>query len=178
LGQTIQANPDDVTSKNLTITIGATEAYDPDYSRVYLAKTFIHEAFHAKLIQYAIENVGTTEMAKWPKTINDATLCELMGYVENSTKANGTWGTATHDWMVYHIDEMATSLQEFVGAYYPTNANSQDVLASVGPLEPYRALLFMGLQTSQFYGEKVDANRNNEFENYRGELGRNNKNCP
>jgi hypothetical protein len=136
LGQTIQANPDDVTSKNLTITIGATEAYDPDYSRVYLAKTFIHEAFHAKLIQYAVENVGTTEMEKWPKTINDATLCELMDYVENSTKANGTWGTATHDWMVFHIDEMATSLKEFVGSYYSANANNQDVFASVDPLEP------------------------------------------
>ncbi len=86
------------------------------------------------------------------------TLSFLKDYVENAAKGNGTWGSATHDWMVHHIDEMAVSLKEFVSKYYPENA--ANVLNSSDPLEPYRALMFMGLQTSQFFAEKVDFQRN------------------
>lgn len=68
-------------------TISSNLAYDPDYSRIYLSSTFIHEAFHAKLRQKALEVFGSTEIQNWPKAIDDMTLKELSDYVEINAKA-------------------------------------------------------------------------------------------
>jgi hypothetical protein len=139
-------------NNNFLITLNGDEADDPEYSRIWLASTFIHEAFHAQLRQRALATFGEANIAEWPTPIDDMTLAELETYFEAESKSNNIWQSVEHDWMVENIEEMATSLQEFVQTYYKTT------YAQVGSsLTPYEALMFMGLEGSTFYQEQVTA---------------------
>ncbi|WP_298299289.1 hypothetical protein [Hydrotalea sp.] len=152
---TVGALPNDGNTKYLgnnsfLITINGNDAIDPSYSRIWLAATFIHESFHAKLRQKALEIFGEADILTWPKHIDDMTLKELTSYIELHAKDKSLWNNIMHDWMVNNIDEMASSLRTYVQSYYKTT------FANVGnDLEPYRALMYMGLQNSTFYNEKV-----------------------
>ncbi len=147
-------------------TINKDRAEDNGYSRIWLASTFIHEAFHAKLRQHAIELLGTDEIQNWPKSIDDMTLSELATYYEQSAQTKALWNPIGHDWMVNNIDELATSLREFVKKFYTAT------YANVGDnLDAYRALAYMGLLGSQFYQEKVvNTGIQNQFNAYRSAL--------
>ena len=132
------------------ITLNAGEAEDSDYSRIYLASTFIHEAFHAKLRQKALETFGEASISTWPKPIDDMTLAELATYFEAESKSANIWESVEHDWMVDNIATLATSLEQFVQTYYKAT------YASVGSdLAPYEALMYMGLQDATIYQEEV-----------------------
>lgn len=134
------------------VTINGSDANDSSYSRIYLASIMIHEAFHAKLRQKALETFGEATIAQWPKPIDDMTLSELASYFEADSKAGNIWEATEHDWMVNNIADMATTLQEFVATFYPTT------YAAVGSsLTPYQDLMYMGLQTSTLYQEQVVA---------------------
>lgn len=153
-------------NNNWLTTINAANAEDPGYSRIWLASTFIHEAFHAKLRQHAIEVLGTDEVRNWPKAIDDMTLSELATYFEKSAQAKTLWNPLGHDWMVNNIDQLALSIREFVQKNYLTT------YANVGSnLDAYRALAYMGLSGSQFYQEKViAAGLDRQFAQYRSAL--------
>lgn len=132
------------------ITINASEAEDSSYSRIYLASTFIHEAFHARLRQKVLETFGTAIVDAWPKPIYDMTLSELASYFELESKDYNIWDNVEHDWMVNNISTLATSLQQFVQTYYKSTS------AAVGDsLAPYEALMYMGLQDATLYREEV-----------------------
>jgi len=139
-------------NNNFLVTINQSEADDPDYSRIWLASTFIHEAFHAKLRQKALETFGEAAISQWPTPIDDMTLSQLATYFEAESKSENIWESVEHDWMVDNINDLATSLQEFVQIFYPTT------YAQTGSsLAPYIALMYMGLQTSTIYQEAVVA---------------------
>jgi hypothetical protein len=99
---------DDLTTyegnNNFLVQINASEANDPNYSRIYLAATFIHEAFHAKLRQKALATFGTTVIANWPKPIDDMDLAELANCFETESKQENIWESVTHDWMIENIN--------------------------------------------------------------------------
>lgn len=137
---------------NFLISINGDDADDSSYSRIYLASTFIHEAFHAKLRQKALAVFGQAAINQWPKPIDDMDLSELANYFEAECKAQNIWESVEHDWMVDNIDALATSLQEFVQTYYSAT------YASVGSnIQAYEALMYMGLQGSTLYQEQVVA---------------------
>jgi len=149
-------------NNDFLVKINQSEADDPDFSRIYLASTFIHESFHAKLRQKALETFGTVAISEWPEPIDDMTLSELESYFEQNAKSSNIWESVEHDWMVNNIDQMATSLQEYVQTFYQTT------YASVGDsLAPYEALMYMGLQNSTLYQEEVvETGKVNSFQTY------------
>lgn len=148
------------------VTINGSDANDSNYSRIYLASIMIHEAFHAKLRQKALEVFGEATISQWPKPIDDMTLSELASYFEANSKADNIWEATEHDWMVNNIAQLAASLEQFVQTFYPTT------YAQVGSaIEPYEALMYMGLQTSTLYQEQVVASGlSASFQAYWGEL--------
>jgi hypothetical protein len=132
------------------IRINRDEALDPEYSRIWMASTYIHEAFHAKLRQYAFATFGVSAVENWPDSIDDLTLKELSDYVEYYAKQGNIWEGIVHEWMVNHIDQMENSIHEFVQTHYPY------VYSQVGAgSNAYRALAFMGLSGTVLYQEKI-----------------------
>lgn len=153
LSNSVDATTNYLGNKNFLIRINGNQAY-PDanndlYSRIWLASTFIHEAFHAKLRQKAIALLGSDEIATWPENIDDMTLSKLAHYFQLSGEKDTKWNDIGHDWMVNNLDEMAISIREFVQTYYSTT-----FLAVSSDLKPYRALAIKGLSGSKFYDEQ------------------------
>jgi hypothetical protein len=148
------------------ISINGNDADDSSYSRIYLASTFIHEAFHAKLRQKALAVFGEAAISKWSKPIDDMDLSELANYFEAESKATNIWESVEHDWMLDNISTLAMSLEEFVQTYYTAT------YASVGSnISAYEALMYMGLQSSTFYQEEVvNAGLEPTFTAFRGFL--------
>ena len=148
------------------IEINAGEAEDPNYSRIYLASTFIHEAFQAMIRQQALAVFGEQAISQWPTPIHNMTLSQLASYFEAESKAANIWESVEHDWMVDNITALSTSLQEFVQTFY------QSTYKNVGSaLAPYEALMYMGLQNSPLYQEQVvTTGLQASFENYYAEL--------
>jgi hypothetical protein len=132
------------------ITLSSSEASDAGYSRIWLAKTMIHEAFHAKLRQKALALLGDVEVAKWPTNINDMTLKELSDYFYKSCYEKGVWNSVGHDWMVNNLDLMVASLKEFVNTNYTTTSNT------IGnDMNPYITLCLLGLEESPFFKDEM-----------------------
>lgn len=153
-------------NNSFLVNLNAAEATDSSYSRIYLASTFIHEAFHAKLRQKAIETFGEIAISQWPKAIDDMTLAELASYFEAESRSQNVWESVEHDWMVANISDLATSLEQFVQTYYKAT------YAAVGSdLAPYEAPMYMGLEGSTLYQEDVvGKGLEGTFTNYRGLL--------
>jgi hypothetical protein len=140
-------------NNDFKVTINASEADDPSYSRIYLASTFLHEAFHAKLRQKALETFGEAAINTWPEPIDDMDLTQLANCFEAESKSLNIWENVEHDWMVNNIDQLGTALQQYVKTFYSAT------YASVGPdLAPYEDLMYMGLQGCTLYQEDVIAN--------------------
>jgi hypothetical protein len=158
---------------NFLITLNALEANDPDYSRIWLASTIIHEAFHAKLRQKALATFGEATIAQWPTPIDDMDLAELATYFEADSKSDNIWQSVEHDWMVSNITEMADCLEDFVQTFYPT------LYAQVGSNPtPYIALMYMGLEGSTLYQESVvNTGLSATYQQYWGDLNEGGK-CP
>lgn len=135
---------------NFLVKINASEANDASYSRIYLATTFIHEAFHAKLRQKALATFGTTVISTWPKPIDDMDLSELANCFEAESKQENIWDNVTHDWMVENINLLGTSLQQYVQTFYHAT------YAAVGS-DPtvYQDLMYMGLQNCTLFQEQI-----------------------
>ncbi len=128
-------------------------ASDPNYSRIRLAKTFIHEAFHAQLRQKAIELFGSTEVSSWPVNISNGTLAELSYYFYNASLADNSWNSIGHQWMIEHIEACAQSLKEFVQRYYPDIYNMTG-----GDDKAFISLFYDGLEQVPCYAGDL-ANR-------------------
>lgn len=148
-GMTVPTNS---TGTNFRVTINYKIATDPYYSRIWLAKTFIHEAFHAKLRQKAFELLGTDVISKWPKNIDDMTLRELSIYFYDYTSQNGTWNIIGHQWMIENIETCASYLRDFIQQFYPfiyVDAGSD--------LKNYIALFYQGLEDVPCYSGDIIA---------------------
>lgn len=137
-------------NNDFKVTINVQEADDPGYSRIYLASTILHEAFHAKLRQKAIETFGEVGISTWPAPIDDMDLTQLANCFEAESKSQNIWESVEHDWMVNNIDQLGLALQQYVKTFYSST------YASVGPdLSPYEDLMYMGLQGCTLYDEDV-----------------------
>ena len=129
---------------------------DDYYSKIWLASTFIHEAFHAQLFLKAQQTFGTQDFSRWPKPINDMDLQELMNYYEQNSKDKNIWNSTQHSWMLNHLEQMAQQLQNYVSSIYPTTFNTN---MSLG-LKPYLDLMYKGLNNTTIYEEKSSTGYN------------------
>jgi hypothetical protein len=139
-----------VDTKTIEVRLRREWAIDPAVSRIQVAKTIIHETYHAKLRKHALEVLGTNEISTWPKNIDDMTLAELSYYYEQSAKANQTWNSIGHQWMLNHIDECVVTLKEFIQTYYPSTFNvvGSDNLK-------YIALFYNGLEDVSCFADDM-----------------------
>lgn len=122
---------------------------DNDVSKIWTASTILHEAFHAKLLLKVKEEFGDSyqDSNRWPTSINDMELRELVDYYMQNSKEKNRWESANHDWMVNNINLMSIYLSRYVEKYYPYLYKPEK------NLEPYKFLMYHGLQNSRFYIE-------------------------
>lgn len=151
---------------NFTIKINSADALDPNFSRVWLASTFIHEAFHAKLRQKALEVFGTSVISTWPKAIDDMDLAELERYFQIEAQKSNYWEAIGHDWMINHINTLAESIREYVQVNYPSG------YSQIGSnLDKYKGLAYKGLEeTSLYQTEVIDKGLESVYNTYNAAL--------
>ena len=125
-------------NNDFKVTINIQEADDPSYSRIYLASTILHEAFHAKLPQKVFSYEALIE--SWPTPIDDMDLAQLANCFEAESKSQNIWESVEHDWMVNNIDQLGLALQQYVKTFYAST------YATVGPIYPWRGPDVAGLQ--------------------------------
>ncbi len=122
---------------------------DNESSKIWTASTILHEAFHAKLLLKVKEEFGDTyqDINRRPTSINDMELKELVDYYMQNSREKNRWESANHDWMVNNINLMSTYLSKYVERYYPNLYKPEK------NLEPYKFLMYHGLENSKFYIE-------------------------
>ncbi len=122
---------------------------DNETSKIWTASTILHEAFHAKLLLKVKEEFGDTyqDINRRPTSINDMELKELVDYYMQNSREKNRWASANHDWMVNNINLMSTYLSKYVERYYPNLYKPEK------NLEPYKFLMYHGLENSKFYIE-------------------------
>jgi hypothetical protein len=153
----IEGHTDRIGNNDFRISINP-NLIDNDFSKIWTASIFIHEAFHAELFLKIQQSFGGQDFSKWPKPIADMDLQELMNYFEQESKDKNIWNSVQHDWMVNHLDLMAGYLRNYVSAYYPSIYNNINSL-NLG-LEPYQSLMYRGLEKSTLFKEKQGNNYN------------------
>lgn len=74
--------------------------------------------------------------------------------------------------MVENINTLATSFREYMQVFYPQKYTDAEAYTTPSDfLDPYRAVMYMGLQNSQFYrDEVVSAGKDSLYTTYRGVL--------
>lgn len=100
------------------------------------------------------------------------TLNELETYYQMSATSNNLWNNIGHDWMVENINSIANSFREYIQNFYnQTYAAAEAYTTALDFLDPYRAVMYMGLQGSQFYqDEVVSTGKDSQYTTYRGVL--------
>ncbi|WP_421944580.1 hypothetical protein [Pedobacter sp.] len=93
---------------------------------IHIAKTLLHEAFHANLMQRAHDVFGTYEVTNnWTKKPEDMTLNELMDIFESKLAGNSTLGAVHHEYIARNIGVLVLGLKEFAQKY-DANYNNYD----------------------------------------------------
>jgi hypothetical protein len=110
---------------------------------IEIAKTFIHEAFHAYLAQKALETWGTVNPLLWKNETKDLDLMQLLNYIE--IEKGKDLGDLGHDFMINNIDKMKVVLKEFM------DPNSQSSISD----DAYLGWLYQGLEGTNFYENNV-----------------------
>lgn len=130
------------TSGNITIELNKTTLNDAH--AIWIAKTFLHEAYHAFLIQMIYEKVGTSQVSQWRVKPEQSELLELMKYIEEV----GVQG-AQHEYMANHLETMVTGMKQFVSKEYPQTY--QQIYINGGGDAAFYALCLAGLEGTNFY---------------------------
>jgi len=160
------------TGNTFEIWINRSNALDTDYSKIWLASTFIHEAFHAKLRQKILAVFGSIEISAWPTPINDMTLKELAAYLESGSHPSNLQAIM-HEYMADHISFMKNALQNFVMKGYPALYSSIS-----DPNTSFRDLALQGLEDTQFW-KSLYQNNNQPYVSNLGQFSMpNSKTCP
>jgi hypothetical protein len=110
---------------------------------IEIAKTFIHEAFHAYLAQKSLETWGTVNPLLWKNETKDLDLKQLLNYIE--IEKGKDLGDLGHDFMINNIDKMKVVLKEFM------DPNSQSSISD----DAYLGWLYQGLEGTNFYENNV-----------------------
>lgn len=137
----------DYGTTNFTITID--NNYFALRGGIEVAKTFLHEAFHANLY---------TQAQLWypsdlPNNFQNWSLVEQIKYLDN----RGNNSSAQHDYMAYHIDEIASALQAYTLANYPSIYNNPNAT-----FDSYRAMAYGGLTGTDCYTTYVNSLANGQ----------------
>lgn len=114
---------------------------------IHIAKTLLHEAFHANLMQRAYEVFGSATINNsWSKKPEDMTLKELMDIFES--KVNGTaLEDVHHQYIAKHVNDLVSGLKEFAQKY-DENYNNYDEY-------DYLGLAWEGLRETSYFKENV-----------------------
>ncbi|TAG09925.1 MAG: hypothetical protein EAZ13_08655 [Sphingobacteriia bacterium] len=155
------------------IWINRERALDEDFSRIWLASSFLHEAFHAQLRQKAFAVFGNIEINNWPKNIDDMTLRELSSYVENRSKSLNLWNGIMHEYMANHINILQSGITSFVKNKYPS------VYSSISNPNVFRDLALMGLEETTIFAAIYNSTNDLNYQYNIAQLAMpNSKNCP
>ncbi len=120
-------------------------------SPIYIAKTLLHEAFHANLMQKAYEIFGSVEINNnWVKKPEQMELNELVDIIES--KVTGTsLQDVTHEYMANKISTLTDALYQFAqdnDSNFP-NYDGFD----------FMALAWDGLRDTTYYKDNVKNNQ-------------------
>ncbi len=114
------------------------------------AKTLLHEAFHANLMQKSYEMFGDYAVGLWAIGPKDMTLDQLMDKIENVTQTNPTLAQKHHEFMAMNINIIKNGLKSF-SSVNNTNHNSFNDYHFGG-------LAYEGLHETSYYKNKVIKN--------------------
>lgn len=123
------------------ISISRNDALDPSYSRIWLASTILHEAFHANLMQKVWATFGDNFTSSSPIPIEDMTLKELISFAEFTASGNVNWNNTMHEFLSNNIFMLESGIRNFVQANYPSIYSSIS-----GNPNAIRDLAFMGME--------------------------------
>ena len=156
---------------NYEIWINKNQVENSGYSRIWLASTILHEAFHANLLNKVFTTFGETYTNMSAILINDMTLKELVSYVQLSVNGNVSWYHPMHNFMANNIGMLENGIRNFVAQNYPTLFASISSNPNV-----FRDLAFMGLESYQGFLNIYDSAENLVYLNNLRETI--NSNCP
>lgn len=131
-------------------------------SQMSWAKTLIHEAFHANLLQKCYELFGNAAVGLWHVGPKELSLEELMDKVFDLTQGNTTLSSQHHEWMAENFEVISDALQSFSATYNSQHSNfGRDY---------FDALSYEGLNGTHYYNNKVakDNQGNDIMVNYSG----------
>ena len=147
---------------NFTITIDWN--YFGLYGGIEVAKTFLHEAFHANLYTQAL----LWYPADLPNNFQNWSIVEQIKYVDNrSGSIAGFSNSHQHNYMATQIDQIAYAIKAYTLAHYPTIYNNPNAT-----IDSYRAMAYKGLEGTQCYTTYINSlpNGQTSFINAYGEL--------
>lgn len=114
---------------------------------IQIAKTLLHEAFHANLMQRAYAIFGSAEINNlWAKKPEDMALQELMNIFE-SKLAGTSIITIHHQYIAQNIAVLVSGLKEFAQKYDVNYGNANDY--------QFYGLAWEGLDDTKYYKDNV-----------------------
>ncbi|MBT2561216.1 hypothetical protein J7E50_10275 [Pedobacter sp. ISL-68] len=114
---------------------------------IQIAKTLLHEAFHANLMQRAYAVFGSAEINNlWAKKPEDMALQELMNIFE-SKLAGTSIITIHHQYIAQNIAVLVSGLKEFARKYDSNFSNYND--------NHFNGLAWEGLDDTEYYKNNV-----------------------
>ncbi|MFC5282866.1 hypothetical protein, partial [Pedobacter alpinus] len=137
----------DLGTTNFTITI------DNDYlslrGGIEVAKTFLHEAFHANLYTQA-QLWYPTDL---PNDFQNWSLVDQIKYIDNrSGSVAGFSNSHHHNFMATQIDKIANGIKDYTQANYPTIFNNPNAT-----FDSYRAMAYLGLTGTECYSTYISS---------------------
>jgi len=114
---------------------------------IQIAKTLLHEAFHANLMQKAYEVFGTYDINNnWTKKPENMELNELMDIFE-SKLAGTSRADIHHQYIAQNIGVLVSGLKEFAMKYDSNFSNYND--------NHFNGLAWEGLEITKYYKDNV-----------------------
>lgn len=113
---------------------------------IQIAKTLLHEAFHANLMQRAYQVFGNGAVNTWVKKPGEMSLNELIDVFEEKV-AGTTLETVHHEYMAKNINIIVAGLKEFAQKHDSNYLNYDEY--------DYQGLAWEGLRKSRYFIENV-----------------------
>ncbi len=140
------ADPNDPTKYNIVLNTNKINSE----TQMGWAKTLLHEAFYANLMQKSYELFGHTNIALWLKKSEEMTLEELMDQMELKVQGNTALGILHHNFMAENINDIKIGLTSFSLANNPNHSDYTDY--------HFGALAYHGLKETTYYLNKLIKN--------------------
>ncbi|MGB4775660.1 MAG: hypothetical protein WBP45_10830, partial [Daejeonella sp.] len=119
-----------------------------DYTPIEVAKTFLHEAYHANLSQHAYAVFGNLEVSTWTARPEDMTITELMDKISLTVAGNKQLEQVEHEYMASNISSISKGLSEIMQEHSSNFGSFTD--------DHFTALAYSGLQNTKFYMNLIE----------------------